>query len=159
MVKRVYQLLSNFTVDGWNPAPPGMQINPCKQWDKLPTSTGERRISAINSRVGIAWSSDANYQLHKSHYQLHKSHYQLHKSHYQLHRCTQKIAFRFNGDYCNVLVWFLCLPENIQGKHVLKLFQKIDEYWFWNVSKLQGERCWLNRALNHYNIIISYIAT
>ena len=26
-------------------------IKPYKQWDKLPTSTGERRISAINSRM------------------------------------------------------------------------------------------------------------
>ena len=28
------------TVDGRNPAPPGMLLNPCKYWDKLPTSTG-----------------------------------------------------------------------------------------------------------------------
>ena len=28
------------TVDGRNPAPPGMVLKPCKSWDKLPTSTG-----------------------------------------------------------------------------------------------------------------------
>ena len=33
------------TVDERNPAPPGMVIKPCKYWDKLPTSTGDRRIS------------------------------------------------------------------------------------------------------------------
>ena len=27
-------------------------IKPCKQWDKLPTSTGNRRISTINSITG-----------------------------------------------------------------------------------------------------------
>ena len=26
-------------------------IKPCKLWDKLPTSTGDRRISAINSMI------------------------------------------------------------------------------------------------------------
>ena len=31
--------LMNDTVDGWNPAPPGMD-KPCKYWDELPTSTG-----------------------------------------------------------------------------------------------------------------------
>ena len=28
------------TVDGRNPAPPGMVLKPCKKWDKQPTSTG-----------------------------------------------------------------------------------------------------------------------
>ncbi len=28
------------TVDGWNPAPPGMVLKPYKSWEKLPTSTG-----------------------------------------------------------------------------------------------------------------------
>ena len=41
---------SNFAVDGRNPKwPPGIYINLVKQWDKLHTSTGERRISSINS--------------------------------------------------------------------------------------------------------------
>ena len=37
---------NNSTVDGRNPAPPnpGMYKTP-RKWDKLPTSTGERRIS------------------------------------------------------------------------------------------------------------------
>ena len=30
-------------------------IKPCKQWDKLPTSTGDRRISAINSSKIFNW--------------------------------------------------------------------------------------------------------
>ena len=33
------------SVDARNPVPPGIYINLVKQWDKLPTSTGERRIS------------------------------------------------------------------------------------------------------------------
>ena len=33
------------TVDGRNSAPPGMVLKPCRQWDKLATSTGDRRIS------------------------------------------------------------------------------------------------------------------
>jgi len=41
------------TVDGRNPAPPGM-YKPCKQWDKLPTSTGDRRISSINSTTCLS---------------------------------------------------------------------------------------------------------
>ena len=35
----------NTTVDGWNPAPPVMYIDPCKKSEKLPTPTGDRRIS------------------------------------------------------------------------------------------------------------------
>ena len=35
--------------------PPGIWNKPCKLWDKLPTSTGDRRISAINS-INIASS-------------------------------------------------------------------------------------------------------
>ena len=37
------------TVDGRNPANHLGCLKPCKQWDKLPTSTGVSRISAINS--------------------------------------------------------------------------------------------------------------
>ena len=34
------------TVDGRNPKqPPGMVLKPCKEWDKLPISSGDRRIS------------------------------------------------------------------------------------------------------------------
>ena len=39
------------TVDGRNPGNHPGCIKPCKQWDKLPSSTGERRISAVNSRL------------------------------------------------------------------------------------------------------------
>ena len=47
----VYGLL-NVTVDGWNPANHlGCIPKPCKYWDKLPTSTGAGRISAINRRI------------------------------------------------------------------------------------------------------------
>ncbi len=35
------------TVDGRNPAPPGMYLYTVKSWDKLPTSTGDRCISSI----------------------------------------------------------------------------------------------------------------
>ncbi len=37
------------TVDGSEirRSPPGMVLKPCRSWDKLPTSTGDRRISAI----------------------------------------------------------------------------------------------------------------
>ena len=36
------------TVDGKNPKqPPGMYPKPCKLWDKLSFSTGERRISSF----------------------------------------------------------------------------------------------------------------
>ena len=28
-------------------------IKPCKEWDRLPTSTGERRISTINRIIGL----------------------------------------------------------------------------------------------------------
>ena len=40
-VKKVltFPVSSSHTVDGRNPAPPGM-YKPCKSWDKLPTSTG-----------------------------------------------------------------------------------------------------------------------
>ena len=41
------------TVDGWNPAPPGMVLKPGKYWDKLPklpTSTGDRRISGCHQQ-------------------------------------------------------------------------------------------------------------
>ena len=33
------------TLDGRNPAQPGTYPKPCKSLDKVPTSTGERRIS------------------------------------------------------------------------------------------------------------------
>ena len=32
-----------------------MVLKPQKEWDKLPTSTGERRISAINSISATTW--------------------------------------------------------------------------------------------------------
>ena len=41
---RIHDCLMSLTAfDGRNPAP---VQNPCKQWDKLPTSTGDRRISS-----------------------------------------------------------------------------------------------------------------
>ena len=41
----------NDTVDGRNPAPPGM-YKPCKQWDKVPINWC--RISSINSMYPLA---------------------------------------------------------------------------------------------------------
>ena len=37
------------SVDGRNPLQHLGCMKPCQQWDKLPTSTGDRRISSINS--------------------------------------------------------------------------------------------------------------
>ena len=47
------------TFDGRNPAPPGMVLKPCKFWDKLPTSTGDRRIYEP-STVALKESLTAN---------------------------------------------------------------------------------------------------
>ena len=40
------------TVDGRNPKqPPGMVLKPCKEWDKLPTSTGFPNSWTINGMI------------------------------------------------------------------------------------------------------------
>ena len=46
------------TVDGRNPAPPGMVLKPCKSWDKLPFPQLVRRISEPSTVSLIqSWTS------------------------------------------------------------------------------------------------------